>query len=151
MHLGRRGIPGATLLLVLGLVLGAGGLAMAAVRPAPTRSLTTGTVPDQALRPNGDVDLEAMPDLISVTDDANRVVGYAYAEHIFKTAEAVAEHPELLDGVVEVFDKTGRTLVGHMHPNGAGFVPLNRAAGASGDEGPPPSRMTPTTVIIPPR
>src|SRR5687767_1856918 len=100
MHLRRHGPSAATFLVILGFVLGLGGLAFAATRPEPTPALTAGTVPDAAVRSDGSVDMSKMPKLISVTDHANKVVGYAYATDIFKTSDAVAAKPALLEGVV---------------------------------------------------
>jgi hypothetical protein len=127
------------------------GLAFAATRPAPVRPLTAGRVPLDARLADGSADLSAVPDLISVTDDQERVVGYAYATDVFKTAEALRAKPELARGIVEVWDRTGKTLVGHLYPNGAGFVSLEQetARGLS-PASPPPTRTTPSTVFLRP-
>jgi hypothetical protein len=147
----RRETSGAAFLLVLGFALGLGGLAFAATRPAPVRPLTAGRVPTDARLPDGSADLSAVPDLIAVTDDQQRVVGYAYATDVFKTADSLKAKPRLARGIVEVWDKTGKTLVGHLYPNGAGFVSLEQGAvrGVS-PANPPPTRTTPSTVLVRP-
>jgi hypothetical protein len=146
----RRGVSGATFLVVLGFVLGLSGLAYAATRPEPTPALTYGRVPINARLADGSPDMSAVPDLISVTDDRLQVVGYAYASDILEPS-AQQTKPRLREGVIEVWDKTGRTLVGHLYPNGAGFLSLEQQAvrGVS-PASPPPSRMTPSTVMLRP-
>jgi hypothetical protein len=147
----RRGVSGATFLVVLGFVLGLGGLAYAATRPEPTPALTYGRIPDSAKLADGSPDVSAMPDLISVTDHQMRVVGYAHRADIFKTTDSIRAKPDLRRGIVEVWDKTGKKLVGHLYPNGAGFVSVEREAvrGLS-PASPPPTRMTPSTVLLGP-
>ena len=146
----RRGMSGATILVVLGFVLGLGGLAYAATRPEPAPALTYGRIPANARLTNGTPDMNVIPDLISVTDDQMQVVGYAYASDILDSS-AQQTKPKLREGIIEVWDKTGKTLAGHLYPNGAGFLSLEQQAvrGVS-PASPPPSRMTPSTVMLRP-
>lgn len=150
MHLRRHGPSAATFLVILGFALGVGGLAFAATRPEPTPALTKGTVPDAAIRSNGSVDMSKMPELISVTDHAGKVVGYAYAADIFKTSRSIAEKPALLEGILEVWDSTGKKMVGHMYPNGAGFYSLDQQARQGySTQNMPPTSMKPEILTGP--
>jgi hypothetical protein len=146
----RWGVSGATVLVVLGFVLGLSGLAYAATRPEPTPALTYGRIPTDARVAHGS-DMGGIPDLISVTDDQLKVVGYAHRADIFKTADSFRAKPDLQRGIVEVWDKTGKELVGHLYPNGAGFVSVQQETvrGVS-PANPPPTRMTPSTVLLRP-
>jgi len=148
----RRGLSGATFLVVLGFALGLGGLAYAVTRPVSAPALSYGRVPTEARLADGSVDPGAVPDLISVTDDQGRVVGYAYATDVFfKTRETMRAKPQLEQGVVEVWDKTGKKLVGHLYPDGAGFVSVaNEAERGISPASPPPTRTTPSTVLLGP-
>ena len=147
----RRGVSGATFLVVLGFVLGLGGLAYAATRPEPTPALTYGRIPSRAQLAAGTADMSAVPDLIGVVDDQQKVVGYAYRADILQNPDAVRAKPDLQRGIVDVWDKTGKKLVGHLYPNGAGFVSVEQEAvrGVS-PANPPPTRMTPSTVLLRP-
>jgi hypothetical protein len=151
MHLGRRGFPGITVLLILGFALGVGGIAFAGTRPETTPVLTAGRVPDDARRPDGSLDRNALPELISVTDDAEKVVGYIPRDELLRTPEAMARKPKLREGIFEVFDRSGKKLVGHLYPNGSGFLSLDQQAkqGVS-VHNPPPTSWTPTTFTAGP-
>jgi hypothetical protein len=147
----RRGVSGATFLVILGFVLGLGGLAYAATRPEPTPALTYGRIPSNAERADGTTDMRAVPDLISVTDGQMKVVGYAHRSDIFKTPDSLRSKPNLQRGIVEVWDRTGKKLVGHLYPNGAGFVSVeHEAVRGLSPANPPPTRMTPSTVLLGP-
>ena len=131
-----------SVLLIAGLMIGTTGIAFAVNRQITTQSLTVGPVPRDTKTVNGVTDIANVPDLIPVSDNSNKVVGYSYKADVFRTSDA--KNPTLLgQGVMEVWDVTGQKLVGHVWPNGIGFRSLT-------DRSPVPSTTTPATILMRP-
>lgn len=81
------------------------------------------------------------PELVSVEDDSGAVVGYARKADVASPSAAPAT-------IVDVWDATGKRLVGHVYPNGTGFLSITqeRKLGVS-PSNPPEAKNTPTTAV----
>jgi hypothetical protein len=93
-----------------------------AVPGRPTSSTTTvgstfGPIPEDAWNADGSLDLKRVPAFIPVAGENDRSPGYV------RSAEYLRD--DQLVGVLDVFGKDLRTVVGHLYPN-IGFVPVDR-------------------------
>ncbi|MCU1372280.1 MAG: hypothetical protein JWO77_3474 [Ilumatobacteraceae bacterium] len=105
--------------------------------PAPSR----GTIPEQAFRADGSLDVSLVPDLVSVEDDHGDVMGYA------RSAD-VASQRSAPTSAVDVWDASGKRLVGHVYPDGVGFLSIADEHARNVDpHDPPESGYAPTTVV----
>jgi hypothetical protein len=96
-------------------------------------SLTAGTVPPSQ---NGSVDPKKIPDFIATVGRTGKLVGYVPRAYLFPS------HPNSpvsskLGGVVPVYARNLKILVGHMYPD-IGFVPLGKT---------PESQPCPSEVV----
>lgn len=121
------------------IVAGAAGAVVAAGGndSAPSR----GTIPDRAFRDDGSLDQSLVPDLVSVQNDEGSVVGYARRADIAAPQAAPST-------IVDVWDDTGEELVGHVYPDGTGFLSVEeeRKLGVSPQD-PLASKTPPTTIV----
>ena len=103
---------------------------------------TFGRIPPGAISEDGQtVDMEEIPDFISVAAGKGEIVGYVKRTDLFSASSgdgpksesltayvsgpaSPEEAPAVVVEVYDVFDSTGKTVVGHW-VTGAGFVPLS--------------------------
>lgn len=101
-------------------VLGLGvGLAVAGGAAASTIYLTKGPVPTV----NGRIDIQRVPDFISVTS-GGRIVGYVPRKYVLPSRLQTTTG-SLIGQVAPVYGPDLKRLVGHMYP-GVGFVPIGQ-------------------------
>ena len=111
-HRGTRAIVAGLIVALLGACGATAAVALSrGAEPAPTR----GTIPERAFLADGTLDPSLVPDLVSVEDEDGNVVGYARKEDIASPASAPSS-------VVQVWDADGKRLVGHVFPDGTGFL-----------------------------
>jgi hypothetical protein len=93
-----------------------------ATAPSGRPSLTAGTIPPSQ---DGSVDLKKVPDFIATVGRTGKLVGYVPRAYLFPTNPVGSPVSSKLGGVVPVYARNLKTLVGHMYP-GIGFVPLGK-------------------------
>lgn len=116
-----RRIGLALLSIGLTVALGAAGIAayqaatVSGSKPAATKALTKGPIPESAWRADGTVDRALLPDFVSTVGRDGTIVGYVPSD------KAVPDSPS--SEPVAVFGDDLKTVVGYMYA-GRGFVPL---------------------------
>jgi hypothetical protein len=93
--------------------------------PSSSAGETKGTMPPPTK--SGGIDLEKVPDFISVTAGGT-IVGYAPRNYLIPAPTSPAQN-SLVGGVVPVYGPDLKTLLGHMYP-GIGWVPLGSSPAA---------------------
>lgn len=141
MQLKRCGLALGAVLVFVGAAFGLRSFASAASPQEPAPTLTAGTMPSTAFSPNGSINPDQVPDLISVTDHGGQIVGYAYAVDIIPSTDPLPPERQP-DGIIEVFDHTGARLVGHLYPDGAGFYSLEQEVDLGYSPKNPPPKST---------
>ncbi len=89
------------------------------------------------------LDLDVAPDLVSVSDDAGKTVGFA------KKADVIPQqYSDVKPGPIDVWDESGTTLIGHLYRNGGGYYSIEAEKRLGyGPDHPPPGTVTPTTIL----
>lgn len=96
-------------------------------------SETAGTLPRQALTPRG-LDLNKVPDFVSVVNGRGQVVGYVPKQDLIPTRslpatdgsdqpKAAIRNAQTASMTMTVYGPDLKTVVGHLYPD-QGFVPL---------------------------
>lgn len=127
--------------LMVGVIAaGAATIALASSRSAET-NLSRGTIPERAFRADGSLDASLVPDLVAVENDHGSVVGYARRDDVASPDAAPAT-------IVAVWDESGEHLLGHVYPDGTGFLSVaeEKARGVSPEN--PPEPAHPATTVV---
>lgn len=131
--------------ILAGLIMGVVAAGAATVAFASDRGSegtpTRGTIPERAFRSEGSLDPALVPDLISVENDRGAVVGYARSKDIASPDAAPAS-------IVDVWDETGERLVGHVYPDGTGFLSTAEEKERGVDASNPPEPLSPPTTAV---
>lgn len=120
------------------------GIVAATVDFSSSTQPNAGRVPSTAVRADGSIDRDQIPDLVTVENHAGEVVGYARKDDLFPSQGSEPSAPS----PVQVWDRSGSNLVGHVYPDGVGFLSLDEQSsrGISPDA-PPRGVATVTTVV----
>ena len=141
-------IPRSIVFVVLGVAVCATG-AVTALAFQGDSTPTFGRIPQDAQRPDGSFDDSKLPDLIVVEDDEGEAVGYARKGDVFPAQGGEFSREELdARNIIEVWDSAGEVLVGHVFPDGVGYLSLEEQAKRGVSPSDPPEAETTVTTVI---